>query len=106
MGIPLSLNYLGEALSLMGIWQINPFVCILGGTGIVLSACYSIYIYNRISYGSYSPHLKPMKDISRREFIILISLLIPTVLLGIFPNLLLDTLHVSISQLLYNVNVL
>jgi NADH-ubiquinone oxidoreductase chain 4 len=44
-----------------------------------------------------------MKDISRREFAILISLLIPTVLLGIFPNIILDTLHVSVTQLLYNI---
>jgi hypothetical protein len=44
-----------------------------------------------------------MKDISRREFAILISLLIPTVLLGIFPNIILETLHVSVTQLLYNI---
>jgi len=100
-GIPLSLNFLGEQLSLIGIWQINPIISVLGGTSIVLSACYSIFLYNRISYGSYSPHLKPMKDISRIEFTTLISLLIPTVLLGIFPNIILDTLHVSITQLLY-----
>jgi NADH-ubiquinone oxidoreductase chain 4 len=69
----------------------------------VLSAIYSIYLYNRISYGTYSPHLKPIKDISRREFILLITLLIPTVLLGIFPNVILDGLHFSISTLLFNV---
>jgi len=99
--IPLTLNFLGEQLALIGIWTVNPWIAVLGGTGIVLSACYSIFLYNRISYGSYSPHLKPMKDISRREFAILISLLIPTVLLGIFPNIILDTLHVSVTQLLY-----
>jgi hypothetical protein len=44
-----------------------------------------------------------MKDISRREFAILISLLIPTVLLGIFPNVILDTLHVAVTQLLFNI---
>jgi len=101
-GIPLTLNFLGEQLALIGIWDINPWIAALGGTGIVLSACYSIFIYNRISYGNYSPHLKPMKDISRREFAILITLLIPTVLLGIFPNLILDTLHVAVTQLLFN----
>jgi NADH-ubiquinone oxidoreductase chain 4 len=69
----------------------------------VLSAIYSIYLYNRISYGIYSPHLKPIKDISRREFHLLITLLIPTVLLGIFPNVILDGLHFSISTLLYNI---
>jgi len=102
-GIPLTLNFLGEQLSLIGIWERSPIIAALGATGIVFSAIYSIYLYNRISYGVYSPHLKPIKDISRREFIILITLLIPTVLLGIFPNVILDGLHFSVSSLLYNI---
>uniref|UniRef100_UPI0031F3ABB0 NADH dehydrogenase subunit 4 n=1 Tax=Russula emetica TaxID=152958 RepID=UPI0031F3ABB0 len=102
-GIPLTLNFLGEQLSLIGIWERSPLIAALGATGIVLSAIYSIYLYNRISYGIYSPHLKPIKDISRREFILLITLLLPTVLLGIFPNVILDSLHFSISSLLYNI---
>ena len=102
-GIPLTLNFLGEQFSLIGIWERSPLIAALGATGIVLSAIYSIYLYNRISYGIYSPHLKPIKDISRREFNLLISLLLPTVLLGIFPNVILDGLHFSISSLLYNI---
>ena len=100
-GIPLSLNFLGEQMSLIGIWERSPLVAILGATGIVLSACYSIYLYNSVSYGSYSPYLKPLRDITRREFILLISLLIPTIVLGIYPNIILDSLHVTITTLLY-----
>lgn len=100
-GIPLSLNFIGEQMSLIGIWNRSPFVAILGATGIVLSACYSIYLYNRLSYGNYSPYIKPLKDINRREFILLISLLIPTIILGIYPNILLVFLHFSITTLLY-----
>jgi len=100
-GIPLTLNFLGEQLSLIGIWERSPIISVLGATGIVLSACYSIYLYNRISYGVYSPHLNPFKDINRREFNLLLALLIPTVILGIFPNVILDSLHLSVSTLLY-----
>lgn len=100
-GIPLSLNFLGEILSLIGIFQRNPIIAVLGAVGIVLSACYSIFLYNRISYGSFSPHLKPIKDINRREFMLLFTLLLPTIILGIYPNVILDSLHVSISSLLY-----
>ena len=100
-GIPLTLNFLGEQLSLIGIWQINPIIAALGATGIVLSACYSIFLYNRVSYGNYSPYLPPLKDINRREFYLLISLLIPTVIFGIFPNIILDSLHTSVSALLF-----
>jgi len=100
-GIPLSLNFLGEQLSLIGIWNRSPIISALGATGIVFSGCYSIYLYNRISYGAYSPHIKPFKDVNRREFILLISLLVPTIALGILPNIILDSIHVSLSTLLF-----
>lgn len=100
-GIPLSLNFLGEQLSLIGIWQKNPIIASLAATGIVLSACYSIYLYNRLSYGNLSIYMTPIKDINRREYYLLISLLIPTLAFGICPNILLNTLHMSISNILY-----
>lgn len=102
-GIPLSLNFVGEITSLMGIWYKSPIVAALGATGIVLSACYSLFLYNRISYGSFSPYLLPLKDLDKREFILLITLLIPTVLLGVFPNIVLDGLHLSVSSLIYTI---
>ena len=90
-------------MSFLGIFKKNPITAILGATSIVLSACYSLFLYNRLSYGSYSTHLNILKDINRREFFLLISLLIPTVLLGILPNAILNTLHISVSSLLYSV---
>jgi len=102
-GIPLSLNWLGEQLSLIGIFERNPIIACLGATGIVLSACYSLFLYNRLSYGSYSPYLPIVKDINRREYSILITLLIPTIIFGIIPNVLLNPLHITTSALLYSV---
>ena len=99
-GIPLSLNFLGEQLSLIGIWERTPISAIIGASGIVLSACYTIFLYNRLSFGSYSENITPILDISRREYILLITLLIPTVFLGIFPNILLDSLHFSLTHIL------
>lgn len=100
-GIPLSLNFLGEQLALIGIWQQNPIIAGLGATGIVLSACYSLFLYNRLSYGNLSPLLTPVKDLNRREYYLLISLIIPTIAFGILPNVLLDSLHTSVSALLF-----
>jgi len=77
----------------------------LGATGIVLSACYSFWLYGRISYGSFSPYLTVTNDVTRREFMLLISLIIPIVLFGIVPNVILDTLHVSVTSLLYNISI-
>ena len=82
-------------------WQRSPIVSALGASGIVFSAIYSIYLYNRLSYGIYSPHLGAVQDVTRREFNVLIALLIPTVILGIFPNVLLDCVHLSVSTLLF-----
>jgi NADH-ubiquinone oxidoreductase chain 4 len=102
-GIPLSINFLGEQLSLLGIWQQNPIIAILGASGILLSACYSIFLYNRISYGNISPYLPPLKDLNRREYFLLISLLLPIVIFGILPNVLLDSLHMSVTSLIYEI---
>ena len=99
-GIPLSLNFLGEQLSLIGIWERTPISAIVGASGIVLSACYTIFLYNRLSFGSYSENITPLLDISRREYILLISLLIPTIFLGVYPNILLESLHFSLTHLL------
>ena len=101
-GIPLSLNFVGEQFALIGIWDKSPVIAILGATGIVFSACYSLILYNRISYGDYSPHIPILKDVNRREFYLLISLLIPTFILGIIPNVILETLHASVAALLIN----
>jgi NADH-ubiquinone oxidoreductase chain 4 len=99
--VPLSLNWVGEFLSLAGTFQRSPIIGALGATGIVLSACYSIWMYNRISYGKFSHFIKPTKDISRLEFMLLLPLLILTLLFGLFPNIILDTLHFSVTTLLY-----
>ena len=117
-GIPLTLNFLGEQLSLLVIWQQNPIIAALGATGIVLSAVYSIFLYNRLSYGDYSPYLKNnvrdsnlekvqgrgiIKDINRREFYLLLPLFAVTLALGLLPNFVLDALHLSVSSILYNI---
>jgi len=101
--VPLSLNWAGEFLALVGTFQRSPVIGALGATGIVLSACYSIWLYNRISSGSHSPYLSVTSDLNRREFMLLISLVIPIVLFGIFPNVILDTLNISVTTLLYNI---
>lgn len=103
MGVPLSLNFLGEFLALTGIFEKNTLIGVLGATSIVLSAIYSIFNYNKISYGSFSKYLKPLKDIDRREFMLLLPLILITFCLGIIPNIILDSLHISVSNILYNI---
>lgn len=101
MGIPLSLNWAGEFMGLSGIFQRSPIIGVLASTGIVLSACYSIFLFNRLIFGRYSQYLGKSHDVSRREFIILFTLIRPVFVLGIFPNVILNDLHVSVTSLLY-----
>jgi len=101
MGVPLTLNWAGEFLSLAGAFQRNMIIGALGATGIFFSAAYSIWLYNRISYGGFSKYLVVTNDIDRTEFFLLFTLLIPTLFFGIMPNTLLATIHLSVSYLLY-----
>jgi NADH-ubiquinone oxidoreductase chain 4 len=100
MATPLTANFIGELLTFMGAFQTNPVLTALGATSIVLSAAYSIWVFNRLCFGAQSMYLKPLGDLSRREFMSLLPLLSLTLLFGIFPNLILDSLHVSVSNLL------
>jgi NADH-ubiquinone oxidoreductase chain 4 len=99
--VPLSLNWLGEFLSLSGLIQRSPLIAVFASSGIVLSAAYSIWLFNRISFASFSPYLKIPSDISRREYMLLLPLLISTVLFGIIPFYFLDNLHYAVSTLLF-----
>jgi NADH-ubiquinone oxidoreductase chain 4 len=101
MATPLTGNWTGEFISLAGAFQTFPIVTILASTSIVLSACYSIYLYNRICFGSWSRYLNPVIDLTRLEFNVLIPLLVLIIALGLYPNIVLDYLHVSCSSLIY-----
>ena len=100
--VPLSANWAGEFLCLAGAFQRNPVFAVLGSTGIVLSAAYSIWLYNRIAFGSWSKYLNYTTDLTRREFMLLLPLLFVAVVFGIFPNIILDSVHASTSGLLYS----
>lgn len=99
---PLSANWTGEFLCLNGIFQRNPIITLFSATGIVLSAGYSIWLYNRIAFGEFSKYLNPAPDLSRREYILLLPLLIVAIFLGILPNVILDQVHTSVSSLIYS----
>ena len=101
--ILLTLNWLDEQSSLISIWQQNSIVACLGVTDIVLSTCYSLFLYNRLSYGNLSTYLLSLKNINRKEYYLLIILLISTVVFGILPNVLLGPMYISVSSLLYNI---
>lgn len=103
---PLTFNFIGEFMSLYGAFERMPILGILASTSIVLSAAYTIFMYNRIAFGgSYSVYfVENIGDVTRREFILLLVFVVFTVLFGIYPAPILDGLHYSVSSLIYNIN--
>ena len=103
IAVPLSSNFVGEWLCLAGAFERSPIMAALASSGMFLSAAYSIWFYNRLAGGSFSPHLEVMPDLSRREFYVLLPLIVFAFLLGIFPNIILDSIHYSVSVVLYQI---
>merc|ERR1712070_72805 len=103
-GTPLSLNFVGEFMSLYGTFERSPLLGALASSSIVFSAAYTIYMFNRIAFaGSFSKFFKfNIPDLNKREFMILLTLVVLTVLLGIYPAPILDGLHYSVSSLVYH----
>ena len=105
-GTPLTLNFIGEFMSLYGVFERMPLLGVLASTSIVFSAAYTIFMYNRIVFGgSYSIYfVENIGDVTRREFIMLLVFVVLTVLFGIYPAPILDGLHYSVSSLIYSIN--
>ena len=102
-GAPLTLNFIGEFMSLYGVFERIPLLGLIASSSIVLSAAYTIYMFNRIAFGgSFSKYFKAnIIDLNKREFYILFTLVLFTVVLGIYPAPILDGLHYSVSSLMY-----
>ena len=103
-GVPLTLNFIGEFMSLYGIFERLPLLGVFASFSIIFSAAYNIFMFNRIIFaGSYSKFFKVnLPDINKREFILLLSLIVLTVFFGVYPSPILDGLHYSVSLLIYN----
>ena len=103
-GAPLTLNFIGEFLSLYGVFERLPFLGFIASFSIILSAAYTIYMFNRIVFGgTFTIFFKNnIKDITKREFFLLFTLISLTVILGIYPSIILNGLHYNISGLIFS----
>ena len=104
-GVPLTLNFIGEFLSLYGAFQRLPLMGALASSSIIFSAAYTIYTFNRIALaGSYSKFfIVNIPDLNKREFYILLALVSFTIALGLYAPPVLDGLHYSVTTLIYYV---
>jgi NADH-ubiquinone oxidoreductase chain 4 len=106
-GAPLTLNFIGEFLSLYGVFERSSLYGLFASSSIIFSAAYTIYMFQRIAFGgAYSRMFTVvMPDLTKREYTILMILVVPTVLLGIYPASILDGLGYAVSLLLYSSDI-
>jgi NADH-ubiquinone oxidoreductase chain 4 len=104
-GAPLTVNFIGEFMSLYGIIERLPILGIFACSSIIFSAAYTIYMFNRTAFGgSFSKFLEEgVYDLNKREFVLLFTLVFFTVLFGIYPSLLLNVLDYPMNSLIYSV---
>jgi NADH:ubiquinone oxidoreductase subunit 4 (subunit M) len=76
------------------------FIGIIGALSIIISSVYSIYMYNRITGGSLSEYVHTIPDIFRKEYYMLLPLVILTIILGIYPGFISSDIEYSLSNLL------
>ncbi len=99
MGLPGLSGFISEVLVLLGAWQKYPILTILGASGVVLTAGYLLWTIQRIYLGPTNEKYKTLPEINGRELFTLVPLAIIVVILGVYPNAMLDLLRSSLDQL-------
>jgi len=100
VGLPGTSGFVGEFLTLMGVFQVNTWVALVAATGVILSAGYALWLYRRVVMGELlKESLKSITDLTRREKAIFAPLVAMTLLLGVYPSLVIDIIGPSVSAL-------
>jgi len=100
VGLPLSIGFVGEFLSLLGFFKVSPVLTALAGLTIILGAVYMLVIYKKTFFGSikHEVNLK-LKDLNGKEYAALIPLVMLVVYLGVHPKPILEPVDNSVKQL-------
>jgi NADH-quinone oxidoreductase subunit M len=106
VGMPLTINFVGEFLSLLGFYQQSHILTLLAGTAIIVGAIYMLSAYKKLFFGEVTKEEnKNLKDVNKRELLALIPLSIITIWLGIYPKPILGPINNSVEsvvQLMHN----
>ena len=106
LGLPGTSGFVGEFLVLVGAFKVNFLVAILASLGVILAAAYMLWLYKRVIFGKLEKNeLKEMKDLNKSEFAILFCLGVLVIFFGFYPEPLLDTINVSVDNLIAKYNL-
>lgn len=95
IGFPITFNFIAEFLSILTAFTYSKIAGVLSCLGALMSTVYALYFYNRIYFGSLSPHLLNSREMLEFEFQAFLPLIILTIILGLFPNLIIEYLITS-----------
>ncbi|SOC10241.1 NADH-quinone oxidoreductase subunit M [Rhodobacter maris] len=103
VGLPGTSGFIGEFLTLIGIFQVNTWVALFATSGVILSAAYALWLYRRVVFGELiKESLKTITDMSLREKAIFAPLVAMTLILGIYPSLVTGLIGPSVANLVQN----
>jgi NADH-quinone oxidoreductase subunit M len=103
VGLPGTSGFIGEFLTLLGTFRVNVVVATLATLGVILSACYALWLYRKVIFGKLEkPSLANITDMGWRETAIFVPLIVMTLLLGLYPKPVLDMSAASVTALLEN----
>ena len=109
VGMPLTINFVGEFLSLLGFYKQSPVITILAGTAIIVGAIYMLTAYKKMFFGEVTNEKnRLLPDLNRRELLALIPLSIITIWLGVYPKPVLEPINNSteaIVQLMHDKSI-
>jgi NADH-quinone oxidoreductase subunit M len=106
VGLPGTSGFIGEFLTLLGVFKVNTWVALFATTGVILSAAYALWLYRRVIYGVLSKDsLKGLLDLSTREKAIIYPLVALTIFFGVYPAPLLDYTAASVDALVNQVSL-
>ena len=101
VGLPLTIGFVGEFLSLIGFYAVSPFMTFLAGTGIILGAVYMLKLYKVSFFGPITNEKnKTLPDLNKREAMALIPLVLIVVWLGIYPKPVLEPIDKSVKNMI------
>ena len=101
ISFPGTSSFVGEFLILVGSFKVNKTITFFCAVGIVISGIYSLWLFNRIVYGNIKiQYTQYFRDLSPREVVIFLPLILGTFVTGICPNIFLQSVHVSVSNLI------
>ena len=101
LGFPGMSSFSGEFLTLVGAFSSNTLVTFIACLGMILSAAYSLWLCNRVLFGQLKVHyISNYLDMNKREVAVLSPLVMCTLWMGIYPEIFLDVMHASVSNIL------